>query len=65
MKKIGLKQKNCNELPFADIKAKLLIIDKSKNSSYLVYNNFETILKWNRSNYFALSVASLSDYLIN
>ena len=64
-KKIGLKQKNGNELPFANIKAKLLIIDKSKNSSYLVYNNYETILKWNRSNYFALSVASLSDYLIN
>ena len=64
-KKIGLKQKNGNELPVADIKAKLLIIDKSKNSSYLVYNNYETILKWNRSNYFALSVASLSDYLIN
>ena len=64
-KKIGLKQKNGSELPFADINAKLLIIDKSKNYSYLVYNNFETILKWNRSNYFALSVASLSDYLIN
>ena len=64
-KKIGLKQKNGSELPVADIKAKLLIIDKSKNSSYLVYNNYETILKWNRSNYFALSVALLSDYLIN
>ena len=64
-KKIGLKQKNGDELPVANIKAKLLIIDKSKNNSYLVYNNFETILKWNRSNYFALSVASLSDHLIN
>ena len=64
-KKMGLKQKNGNELPVAEIKAKLLIIDKSKNNSYLVYNNYETILKWNRSNYFALSVASLSDYLIN
>ncbi len=29
--------------------------------SYLVFENFRTILKWNRSNYFATSVGTLAD----
>ena len=52
-------------LPKVEIKAKLLVIDKSNKNLFLVYDNFETLLKWNRSNYFALSVGILSDTLIN
>ena len=29
--------------------------------AYLVYKNFEAILRWNRSNYFAIAVGTLSD----
>ena len=64
-KKLGFKKNNGSELPDANIKAKLLVIDKSKNNMFLVYDNFDTILKWNRSNYFALSVGILSDYLVH
>tara|TARA_B100000575_G_scaffold229232_1_gene190119 strand:- start:104 stop:511 length:408 start_codon:yes stop_codon:yes gene_type:complete len=64
-KKLGFKKNNGSELPDSNIKAKLLVIDKSKNNMFLVYDNFDTILKWNRSNYFALSVGILSDYLVN
>lgn len=39
-----------------------LIIPKSKNKKiYLVSKNFDIILNWNRSNYFALSVNILAD----
>ena len=62
---LGLHQTNGKILPKVDIKAKLLVIDKSNKNLFLVYDNFETLLKWNRSNYFALSVGILSDTLIN
>ena len=62
---LGLHQTNGKILPKVDIKAKLLVIDKSNKNLFLVYDNFNTILKWNRSNYFALSVGILSDTLIN
>ena len=61
---LGIKKKNGLNLPQINIKAKLLIIDKDKKNSFLVYDNFNSLLKWNRSNYFALSVGILSDQLI-
>ena len=63
--KIGIKKINGANLPLVNINAKLLIVDKMRKNSFLVYNNFETLLKWNRSNYFALSVGLLSDKIIN
>ena len=32
---------------------------------YLVYENFDVIMKWNRSSYFAFSVLNLADRLEN
>ena len=63
--KIGIKKIDGSNLPLVNINAKLLIVDKMRKNSFLVYNNFETLLKWNRSNYFALSVGLLSDKIIN
>ena len=63
--KIGVKKIDGANLPLVNINAKLLIVDKMSKNSFLVYNNFETLLKWNRSNYFALSVGLLSDKIIN
>ena len=63
--KIGIKKIDGANLPLVNINAKLLIVDKMSKNSFLVYNNFETLLKWNRSNYFALSVGLLSDKIIN
>ncbi len=63
--KIGIKKIDGTNLPLVNINARLLIVDKMRKNSFLVYNNFETLLKWNRSNYFALSVGLLSDKIIN
>ena len=35
--------------------------DNYGNYGYLVYNNFDSLLNWNRSNYFAIAVGKLSD----
>ena len=42
-------------------KLKLVIPDSNNNECYLVSNNYDVILDWNRSNYFALTVFLFSD----
>ena len=34
---------------------------KNEKSTFLVTSNFDILLKWNKSNYFALAVGKLSD----
>ena len=40
---------------------RLIIPDQKSNRFFLVTENFDIILNWNRSNYFALAVNLLSD----
>jgi membrane-bound lytic murein transglycosylase B len=42
-------------------KLRIIIPDDELSNYYLVTKNFDVILKWNRSNYFALAVNILSD----
>ena len=63
-KKLGLLNFDKSSLPDSSIKAKLILDKKNKNHGFLVYSNFESILKWNRSNYFALAVGKLSDSIM-
>ena len=51
------------KLPDARLKARLIIPDGYKNYGYLVYKNFDSLLNWNRSNYFAIAVGTLSNYI--
>ncbi len=44
-------------------KARLFMPDGPSKRSYLVYNNFDVIMKWNYSSYFAFSVLTLADAL--
>ncbi|MBI1302172.1 MAG: lytic murein transglycosylase [Alphaproteobacteria bacterium] len=48
-------------LPDADIKGSVIAPDGLDGSAFLVYHNFDVILKWNRSKYFATSVGLLAD----
>ena len=63
-KKIGILNFDKTELPDSSLKARLIIPKNYTNYGYLVYSNFESLLKWNRSNYFAIAVGTLSDHLI-
>ncbi len=57
----GILNENQKKLPNVKIKARLIIPKDYGNYGYLVYNNFESLLNWNRSNYFAIAVGKLSD----
>ena len=57
----GILNENKTKLPNVKIKARLIIPDDYGNYGYLVYNNFDSLLNWNRSNYFAIAVGKLSD----
>ena len=59
---LGVRRANGRDLPdVADMTASLVQPDGQGNSAYLVYNNYDVIMKWNRSTYFATSVGLLAD----
>ena len=58
---LGVKRHDNTNLPDRNIKARLVMPAGKDGPAYLVYKNFEAILKWNRSNYFAIAVGTLSD----
>ena len=64
IKKISLLNFNKKPLPSSDITARIIFLKNEKNFGYLAYQNFDNILKWNRSNYFAIAVGSLSDHIL-
>lgn len=47
-----------------DIKAWLIAPDDANGRVYLVYNNYNVLMKWNRSYYFALAVSHLADRIV-
>ena len=57
----GILNDNKTKLPNVKIKARLIIPNDYGNYGYLVYRNFDSLLNWNRSNYFAIAVGKLSD----
>ena len=46
---------------YSENRLRIIIPDESSNRVFLVTKNFDVILNWNRSNYFALAVNILSD----
>ncbi|MEJ2762630.1 lytic murein transglycosylase [Photobacterium sp. MCCC 1A19761] len=61
--RLGVRRLNGQALPRVDIQAWLIQPDDNKGRAYLVYNNYQTLLKWNRSHYFALAVSHLADQI--
>ena len=57
----GVFNENKEKLPQVNIKARLVIPDNYGKYGYLAYKNFDALLNWNRSNYFAIAVGKLSD----
>ncbi|MDC0093969.1 lytic murein transglycosylase [Alphaproteobacteria bacterium] len=57
----GVLNSDKTKLPQLNLKARLVIPDNYGKYGYLVYSNFESLLNWNRSNYFAIAVGKLSD----
>ncbi len=59
--RMGVTLPNGNPLPIADMTAGMVAPDGVNGPKYLTYSNYDVIMKWNRSTYFATSVGLLAD----
>lgn len=57
----GLKKIDNSPVGNAEIKASLLVPAGHKGPAFLVYDNFDVIMKWNRSEFYAIAVGHLAD----
>lgn len=60
-KKLGVRRINGDDLPKRNLEASIVFTEGPGSSAYLVYNNYRTILKWNRSTFFAVAVGTLAE----
>lgn len=64
--KLGVRKYNGNLIHNSpDLTASLVQPQPGKSDTYIVYSNYRTILKWNRSTYFATAVGVLADKIGN
>jgi len=59
--KLGVRRMNGKALPQVELSAYLIAPGGEKGRIYLVYPNFDIIMRWNRSYYFATGVGYLAD----
>lgn len=58
---LGVTKFDGSALPAVNMKASLILPDDANGRIYLAYNNFHTLMRWNRSLYFGVSVGYLAD----
>ena len=63
--KLGVRTLAGAKLPPSPIEGSVVAPDGREGRAFLVYDNFRTIMKWNRSTYFALAVNLLGDGIGN
>jgi membrane-bound lytic murein transglycosylase B len=61
---IGVRRSNGKALPQENMEGSIILPQGHNGPAFLVYNNFRTILRWNRSINYAISVGHLSDRII-
>ena len=61
---LGVRRGNGDNLPTRALDASIVLPDGEGGTAFMVYQNFRTTLKWNRSIYFALSVGILADGML-
>lgn len=61
---LGVRKSDGSPLPTRDLEASLISPEKkSLEPVFIAYHNYHVILRWNRSDYFAVAVGTLSDRL--
>lgn len=62
---LGIRKAGGGDLPGRDLRAAIVEVTQRNDGPrhFVVYENFEVILKWNRSTYFAIAVGTLADAL--
>lgn len=64
-KRMGVTLPGGAPLPSDNLSASIVAPDGVAGEAYIVYNNYQTIMAWNRSTYFATSVGLLADSIAN
>jgi membrane-bound lytic murein transglycosylase B len=62
-KELGVRTAYDRPLSGADVEAALIVPSGHEGPKFLVYDNFEVIMRWNQSEFYALSVGHLADRL--
>ena len=64
---LGVRKANGNNLPLSrgDLEASIIRPEEGQKPYFMVYNNYNVIMNWNRSLYFATAVGLLSDAIGN
>jgi membrane-bound lytic murein transglycosylase B len=60
---LGVRTSSGRALPQRNLQASLILPDGGDGPAYLVYGNFQVLLRWNRANTFAVAVGTLADRL--
>jgi membrane-bound lytic murein transglycosylase B len=61
---LGVRLPGGEALPRDNVRASIVVPDKgAREPAFLVYQNYRVLLRWNRSNFFALAVGHLADRL--
>ena len=58
---LGVKRADGGRLPGMDIEGAIVLPAGHRGPAFLVYGNFNAIMEWNRSIYYALAIGHLSD----
>ena len=58
---LGVRRADGGDLPTRDLSASVIQPGGSDGPSFLIYNNYRVLLRWNRSLYFATAVGFLAD----
>lgn len=58
---LGIRRLNGKDLPTRELEASLIRPKRAGGKTYLIYDNYRTLLQWNNSHFFAIAVGSLSD----
>ncbi len=59
----GVRKNSGAALPQAKVKGRVVLPGDSLDNAYMAYGNYDVLMKWNRSNYFATAVGTLADAL--
>lgn len=59
--KLGVRMTNSVALPDTAQRAWIILPDDIQGRAFMVYDNFRTIMQWNRSYYFAISIGRMAD----
>ncbi len=58
---LGVRRADGRDLPKVDIEGSIVIPSGHNGPAFMVYNNFHTILRWNRSIFYAIAIGHLAD----